>query len=592
MLRMAIGIQMAMSLLDLIGVLLMGLVAALAVTVVQSQPPPASVESLISWVGLETLSAQEVVFALAAAAAVVLLTKSVVSSLLLRRVLRFLANRQALISARLTSELMSRPLAEIQQRSSQQTAYALMGGAGAATVGLLGNLVILATEAALLVVLAVALMFVDPVVTLGAIGFFSLVAIAIQKPLGRWANRLGASGAETDIASLNAIQEALAAYREISVANRRDLYAGRVQTLRWRAAAIAADGSFIGQIPKYVFEAALVIGGLLLAGALFLTKDAVAAVGTLAVFLVAASRVMPSLLRLQGATLAMRGYAGSSQPTFELAEWLGHPTDDRSGATAVPLLRQQLRQRHTDFFASVRVDCATFTYPGTSEPALSGVSLAIEPGQSAALVGRSGAGKSTLADVILGILVPESGEVSIAGVRPHEAIERWPGGISYVPQEIVLANSTVRANVALGIPEDAVEDEAVWAALSRVHLDNFLRTQRDGLNTHVGEGGLRLSGGQRQRLGLARALFTRPRLLVLDEATSALDAETEVEISQTVASLAHEVTRVIVAHRLSTVRAADIVVYLENGQVRCHGTFDEVRAEVPEFARQAKLLGM
>jgi len=588
----AIAIQMATSLLDLIGVVLMGLVAALAVTVVQSQPPPLLVEQVTDLLGLNGASAQELVVIFGLAAALVLLLKSVVSSYLLRRVLRFLANRQALISARLTSELMSRPLTEIQERPSQETAYALMGGAGAATVGLLGSLVIFATEMALLVVLAIALMFVDPLVTLGAIVFFALVAYAIQRPLGGWAGRLGGLAAQTDIASLNAIQEALAAYREITVSHRRDLYAQRVQNLRWTAASVAADGAFIGQVPKYVFEAALVIGGFALAGTLFLTKDAVAAVGTLAVFLAAASRVMPSLLRLQGATLALRSFSGSAQPTFALADWLGHPTRDASAPTAVEQIREQVMRGHGDFRASVEVKSVTFTYPGTTRPAIEDISLSVQQGMSAALVGRSGSGKSTLADVILGILRPEHGVVLIGQKSPSDAVSQWPGGIAYVPQEIVLANDTVRANVALGLPQEAIDDALVWGALGRVHLDHLLRTQRNGLDTQIGEGGLKLSGGQRQRLGLARALFTRPRLLVLDEATSALDAETEVEIAATIDSLANEVTTIIIAHRLSTVRAVDEVVYLDSGKVRARGTFDEVKAAVPEFARQAHLLGM
>jgi ABC-type multidrug transport system fused ATPase/permease subunit len=583
---------MATSVLDLVGVILMGLVAAVSVTVIQSQPPPSIAVDVAGFLGLEGASSQELVVMLGLAAAAVLLTKSVLSSYLLRRVLRFLANRQALISARLTSELMKRPLTDIQQRPSQQTAYALMTGTGAATVGLLGALVVFATEATLLVVLAAALMFVDPLVTVGAVIFFALVAYAIQKPLGVWANRLGNLGATTDIASLNAIQEALAAYREITVSNRRELYSQRVQGLRWTAATVAADGAFIGQVPKYVFEAALVVGGFLLAGVLFWTKDAVAAVAILAVFLAAASRIMPSLLRLQGSTLAMRGFSGTAQSTFELADWLGHPTHEPLAPLAAEVLKRQVARSHDDFTATIDLRNVFFAYPGSPVAAVFDVNLAVPKGGSVALVGRSGAGKSTLADLVLGLLEPSSGSVRIGGCSPSQAVKRWPGGIAYVPQDIVLANDTVRANVALGLPREAVDDDLVWIALERVHLGDFLRTHREGLDTEIGESGLRLSGGQRQRLGLARALFTRPRLLVLDEATSALDAETEVEIAGTIESLASEVTLVVVAHRLSTVRTVDQVAYMADGHIQATGTFAEVKDAVPEFARQAHLLGL
>jgi ABC-type multidrug transport system fused ATPase/permease subunit len=232
------------------------------------------------------------------------------------------------------------------------------------------------------------------------------------------------------------------------------------------------------------------------------------------------------------------------------------------------------------------------TYPGATAPALDGVTLSIAAGESVGLVGRSGAGKSTLADVVLGVLEPDAGSAELGGVNPSGATTRWPGGVAYVPQDVVLANDTIRANVALGLPDGAIDDELVWEALSRAHVAEYLREQRDGLNTRIGERGVRLSGGQRQRIGIARALYTRPRLLVLDEATSALDAETEQAISETIADLEGDVTLIIIAHRLSTVRAVDRLVYLEDGRVVAQGSFQEVEQRVPALRRQAELMGL
>lgn len=585
-------LQMSTSFLDLAGVLLLGLVASVAVTVVQSQPPPELVTNLFARIGLDSLSSQEIVIYLGTAAAVVLLTKSVVSTWLTRRILRFLANRQALVSARLTAELLSRPLPDIQKRSTQETAYALMGGVGQATVGLLGQVTIAVTEITLLVVLSVALLFLDPFVTVGAILFFAVVAVILQRLLGAWASRLGREAATYDITSLNAIQEAVAAYREVTVSDRRNLYVDKIQGLRWQAARISAEFGFMGQIPKYVFETALVIGGFLLTGVLFLTRDAVAAVGTLALFLAAASRVMPSLLRLQGAALAIRAAAGGAQPTFELAADLGHPSDFAGSAILPLVIRERIAQGNPDFRADVRVSEVSVTYPGAPRPALADVSMSIDHGEAVALVGRSGAGKSTLADVILGIINPDAGAVSVGGVAPVEAVQTWPGGISYVPQEVVLANETVRANVALGLPREAIDDDLVWDALERAQFADFLRRDRDGLDTYIGEGGIRLSGGQRQRLGLARALFTRPSLLVLDEATSALDVETEHGITTTIRSMKDTVTTVIIAHRLSTVRHVDKVAYLDAGCLVACAPFDDLAREVPAFKRQVDLMGL
>ena len=233
-----------------------------------------------------------------------------------------------------------------------------------------------------------------------------------------------------------------------------------------------------------------------------------------------------------------------------------------------------------------------FTYPAAQRPAIPGMTLVVEEGRSVAFVGRSGAGKSTLADLILGVLQPDGGEVLVGGISPADAVRRWPGAIAYVPQEVTLVNDTIRANVALGLPRDAIDDDLVWDALHRAHLADYLRGETAGLDTQVGERGVRISGGQRQRLGIARALFTRPRLLVLDEATSALDAEAEHAITTMVNELEGDVTTLIIAHRLSTIRHVDLVVYLEDGNAAAQGSFDEVCARIPALRRQADLMGL
>jgi ABC-type multidrug transport system fused ATPase/permease subunit len=182
--------------------------------------------------------------------------------------------------------------------------------------------------------------------------------------------------------------------------------------------------------------------------------------------------------------------------------------------------------------------------------------------------------------------------VLISGRAPYEAIAASPGAIGYVPQAVGMIAGTVRENVAFGIPARWVNDDRVWAALEMAHLDEFLKQSRDGLETLVGERGLKFSGGQRQRLGIARALYTRPKLLVLDEATSALDAETEAAITDMLTRLSGSVTIVTIAHRLATVRSADQLLFLHEGRAEAFGTFDEVRAVAPSFDRQANLLGL
>lgn len=592
LLGLAVAVQVVISVLDLVGVALIGVVGALAVATVGGQPPPERVMAMISGFGGSGMSETARIAAFAGAAAALLLAKSVLSPLLAARTLTFLARREVVVSGRLARELLSRPLTFVQKRSSQETAAALVQGANAATIGVLGQMVVGASEIALLTMLSVALLIVNPVVALGSIVFFILVGVVLQRVMGHRAGAYGASRYRADVASIVAVQEAIGCYREITVADRRSLYVGRIQGLRAQAARASAGNQLVNMLPKYVYEATLVVGAFSLAGVLFATQPIPIAAGTFALFLAAATRVMPSLLRLQTATLTIRLSAGTAEAAFALAEDLDNPLAAPEGEEVDENIRRALVSDYPDFRPTIGLENVTITYPGADAPAVRGFSIAVAPGQSVALVGRSGAGKSTLADVILGVLQPDAGEVTVGGLPPVDAVRRWPGGIAYVPQDVMLVDDSVRANVALGLPRDAIDDDRVWEVLRRARLIDYVLEQTEGLDTQIGERGLRISGGQRQRLGIARALYTRPRLLVLDEATSALDAETEQAITKTLEELEEDVTTVIIAHRLSTVRHADLVVYLEGGRALARGTFDQVCADVPALARQADLMGL
>ena len=585
--------QMTTGFLDLAGVMLLGLVSVLSVAVVSGNSLPPAALSVIERFGWSEVSPATLAAWLCVAAGLSLIFKSLLSALLTRRTYRFLANRQAALSARLTASLLSRPLIEIQRRASQDIAFVITIATQAATVGVLGAASTAVADLSLLLVLGVGLTAIDPTVTVFAVIFFGALAYLMQRLLSNWATRMGRESAEVDIEAYQAIQEAISSYREISVSNRRWLYVERIQNLRWRAATINADSQFLLLIPKFALEIALVLGALALAVSQLATKDIVAAIGIVAVFLVAGSRVMPAVMRMQVASLSIRRAEAPASKAFTLAQEIGtSPHATSRGLQQRGLIRDYLSNEFVDFSPTVVVDCVTLRYPDSEIPAITDISFEARAGSSIAIVGSTGAGKSTLADALLGVAIPQEGEIRIGGLTPMEAIAKWPGGISYVPQEVGLVNGTVRENVAIGIPRDCFDDEFVWDALERAHLAEFLRGNRDGLETLIGEDGMRLSGGQRQRLGVARALFTRPRLLVLDEATSALDSETEEAIAQTMRELEGSVTTVTIAHRLATIRHCDLVLYLDQGKVVAGGSFDEVRVQSKDFNRQAELLGL
>jgi len=596
LLFLAAGIQVSLGLLDLIGIALVGLVAAVAVSGIGLDSAPAWVQNLLSKIGLDDLTVSQLTVVIAVSAVTILILKTILSAVMTRRVIRFLANRQRDVSVRLAQEFLNRPLVEVQRWTTSEAIYALGSGVGAATVSLLGSSITIASEVFLFSIIGITLLVYDPVLTLVAIGFFGIVVAGLGRTLNKWTERNARIITESSISTLTAVSEALSTYREATVLNRRDLYIGRYEGIVGNYATASATSAFIMEIPKYVLEAALYFGVLLLGVVQFLTKDWAAAAATTALFLAAGSRVIPALLRLQGATITIRNAAVQAQPTFFLADYLrgkgmnsSKPASERMTAQRI---HEHIANGYPDFDATVVVTDVSMTYSDASEPALIDAHLLVHPGESVALVGSTGAGKSTLADVILGVMEPQSGSVTISGVSPREAINRWPGAIAYVPQAVALVEGTVRENVALGLPRDLIDDELVWDALNRAHLADFLSESREGLDTKIGERGFRLSGGQRQRLGIARALYTRPKLLVLDEATSALDAETEQSIVQTLDELEGQVTTITVAHRLATVRRADQMLYLEGGRITARGTFDEVRAQVADFDRQAALLGL
>ena len=309
------------------------------------------------------------------------------------------------------------------------------------------------------------------------------------------------------------------------------------------------------------------------------------AFAVIAVFMAASTRISPAILRLQQGAVSIKSSIGSAGPTLDLIEELEELS---LGSEKV----DDLNFEHVGFTGEIELQNVTLTYPTKKLPAVKDISLNIKQGQVVSFVGPSGAGKTTIIDVILGVLKPDSGNVQIQGHPPLGAIKLWPGAIGYVPQDVMISNGTIRQNVCLGYSSSEIDEKDIWQALEVAQLAEFIRELPEGLDTPVGDRGTKLSGGQRQRLGIARAMFTKPKLLVLDEATSSLDGTTEASISEAVHNLKGGVTIVMIAHRLSTVKESDVIHYLAKGQLEMSGTFDELRRNIPEFDKQAQLMGM
>ena len=578
-------LQICLGFLDLIGVAIIGILGALAINGVQSGKPGNRVSAVLDFIHLSGQSFQTQAAILGSAAAIILVGRTLISVFFTRRILLFLSRRGALISADLISRLLSQSLLKIQERTNQETIYALTYGVTTITLGVLGTTVLLVSDASLMLVMAAGLFIVDPMVAFGTFLIFAIIGLIMYRLMNVRAKALGIKNWKLSIKGDEKIVEALNSYREILVRNRREYYVREISNSRIALAEVMAEIQFMPNISKYVIETTVVIGALAMSAVQFLLQDASHAVATLAVFLAAGTRIAPAVLRIQQGTIQIKNSLGAAGPTLELIESLESSTFSQKVDDQVDII-------HNGFSSEIKVDSLYLTYPGKIESALSGIELSVTHGKFIAIVGPSGAGKTTFVDVLLGVLSPDQGLVSISGLSPLDAIAKWPGAISYVPQDVSISNGTIRENVALGYPIEMATDELVQSALEVAHLDKFVAGLPLQLDTAVGERGAKISGGQRQRIGIARAMFTKPLLLVLDEATSSLDGETEANISDSIQGLKGSVTVVMIAHRLSTVRNADLVVYMDSGKILATGTFEEVRNTIEDFDKQAQLMGL
>ena len=336
--------------------------------------------------------------------------------------------------------------------------------------------------------------------------------------------------------------------------------------------------------PRYLFE--IIAGAFILIVFIILIADLdkTIIVPTMALYAVTAMRLLPAVARAAAQINQLRGLVPAAMELKAETAALGRNLFLKPSNWT----KRDDDRRRNSMQRSLSVDHVSFKY-GQGMPVLNDVSIVIKRGHSVAIVGPSGAGKSTLIGLLLGLYQPSEGALMIDGKQLDPSVSAYARSISLVPQQIFLADTSIRRNIAFGLSDAEIDDTLVRRALNHAKLLDFVEGLPDGLDTLVGEQGVRLSGGQRQRIGIARALYTDPEIIILDEATSSLDLETEAQISEVVRSLHGEKTLIIVAHRLSTVRNCDRIYLLKDGRVSDQGTFDELYANNAEFHALVKL---
>ncbi|WP_245233096.1 ABC transporter ATP-binding protein [Microbacterium sp. dk485] len=432
------------------------------------------------------------------------------------------------------------------------------------------------------------LAFAQPLVGIVTLIYLGLIALFLQLQISRRSRQAGRVALRYSLRSSRLITEMIGALKEVTLRGSASDVAAVVRENRSHATRARANSQFLAQVPRYVLDVAI-IGGIVLVGVLGYLADSLSggdgmagALSAIALFGLSGFRLAPALVRFQSVLQQLNVSAPHARAVLDEIE---RSTRYVASATAADT------ERFPDTPHAIELRDVSFRYTPKGTEAVQKVTLEIPFGSQVAFVGASGAGKSTMIDLLLGLVEPTAGTISVDGRPLRSVLHAWRERISFVPQDVSLFDATVAQNVALTWSDD-IDRERVRAALERAQVLGLIEARAGGIDGRIGERGLSLSGGQRQRLGIARALYNDPLVLVMDEATSALDTATEAAVGRAIAELRGAVTTITVAHRLSTIRHADRIFFMRDGRVVASGTFEELVATEPDFAVQAALAGL
>jgi len=437
-------------------------------------------------------------------------------------------------------------------------------------------------ELMIIVSIGIGLVLIEPIGTaIAALIVFSTVGLYLLFTR----TRIVTWGRESDwlvARMMQTMSEALGTFKEIKLGHVEPYFIEKFRRDAAETAAIRVKLAVNGVALRPVGEIVLVLAVVAIIGLLTILQGKTVAeiIPVLSVFAAAGIRIMPSSTRIVAGINNVREAMGPLENVL---------LDLRSFAKAPLVAEPDTSRGEFHFKHHLAVEGLSFRFDGAAQDALSEISLCIARGQSVAIIGRTGSGKTTLVDLILGLLTPSKGRVTIDGIDIQSNLSAWQRSTGYVPQTVNLIDNTLRRNIAFGRPDDQIDDDRLRQVIRIAQLEDFVRTLPDALDTMVGEKGVRISGGQRQRMGIARALYSDPDVLVMDEATSALDVLTEHQFNSAIEAIRGIKTILIIAHRLSTVRKCDCVFVLDHGRLVASGPFDKVVAEHPHLARMVEL---
>lgn len=558
------------NLLDIIGIALIGAVGALALGSEVSLP-------LISSFGL---AQEDLLPTILLCAGIIFIVKTILSLALARTSLLYLAKIETSFSIQMADFIFSGTYSRLRKNSQSEIEWAVLRSTRTAFTSFLGSAMGLVAEASLALLVFGFLFFTDWTLAFAVTLYFSIILAAFHLYSQHTLGQAGQDAARGSVEVVESLKNLTGAFKEIAVLNKTAAFLAVLAKSRGRVARGEAINVYIGAVPRLIVELGLITGAIGFVAFQYFRDDGLTSLVTFGVFLMGSLRMMSALLPLQRAFQAIKYEApialAAQDLLWEVKKSMSARPD--SSPHGKPPRYRNLKS-NTERGMSINIDGVSFEYDDLEKPTrvLRDITLRIEAGTTVAFIGPSGAGKSTLIDLILGLHEPKTGEILCASLPPARLRELHPGLIGYVPQKPGLVSGTIEENIALGVPAELIDEDALREAIEGAQLQSLILSLPEGVKSSLGKHSDSLSGGQIQRIGLARALYTRPRLLILDEATSALDAETESEISQTLSKLKDHTTLIIVAHRLSTVQGADVIHVIDRGRVIASGTFKELR---------------
>ena len=570
------------STLAVVDILALGLIGIITIAATQ---PENFMKRFSYFQNHQSFTLQEIIFLTSLLASTLFILKTILGLKLNKTTMNFLSFTSSRISSDSLRLILTKHRHLIQERSRQELVFSLTSGVDYITMHILAPSTAVIVDSFLLLGLSIVLGLVSFKSLIFFVAMFAILLFVLQRHSHRRSFEFGREVSSNTVISNELINQGISSYRELYIGNYEKGFVEQVSRVLDQRARYLSQLFMLPQISKYSFELAVILSSMFFIGFQTIVLSPKDAVTTITLYLATGSRLAPAILRIQQNVTQVKSSIGFAESSLRLIQSLPKGSSMKDEI----YLDQTNNSSMNPIIEVARVSAKYF---GDDNFALKNISVSFQPGSFSAIVGASGSGKTTLVDAILGLIPLADGNVKISNMNPCDCIAKWPGSIALVPQEVNTFSGTILDNLSIGFDGGVLDEGLIWEKLRLVGLEEFISSLPLKLQTQIGDSGAKLSGGERQRLGIARALITSPKILILDEATSALDGINEEVVLELIRKMHGKVTVVMIAHKLSTIKAAENIIYLSGGEALSIGDFDYIRSKVPDFDLQARLAGL